>query len=146
MILRRLLVLAMASFVLGLPAYSQPADSPGIGHRATPFDKLQGKNALTDDQKKQLEALSADLYSQVQVKAPAVRAKRVELLNGLTEAKIDTAKLQDLQGQLNSASDDMNNIILQNQIKQMQVLTPEQRVLLRPTAGEASQPSAGSDK
>jgi Spy/CpxP family protein refolding chaperone len=139
MILRRLLVLAMASFVFGLPAYSQPADNPGIAHRGgSPFDKLQGKNALTEDQKKQLETLSSDLYSQVQIKAPAVRAKRMEILNGLTEAKVDPAKLSDLQNQLNSASSDMNNLILQNQIKQMQVLTPEQRALLRPQAGDAA--------
>jgi Spy/CpxP family protein refolding chaperone len=143
MILRRLLVLATASFVFGLPAFSQPADNSGIGHRSSPFDKLQGKNELKEDQKKQLEALSAELYSQVQVKAPAVRAKRMEILNGLTEAKIDAAKLTDLQSQLNSASSDMNTLILQNQIKQMQVLTPEQRALLRPTAAEAGQPAPG---
>ena len=59
----------------------------------------------------------------------------MELLAGLTEAKIDPAKLQDLQNQINSASSDLSNLVLQNQIKQMQVLTPEQRTIIRQAMG-----------
>ncbi len=138
MILRQLIALVTASIVFGMPALSQPADGGGPGHPGSVFDKLTGKNALTDDQKKQLRALSADLITQVNVKAPALRAKRMEILTGLTEPTIDAAKLQSAQTQLNSGTDDVNMLVLQNQIKQMQILTPEQRALLRPTPGEAA--------
>ena len=57
MILRRLIVLGMASFVIGLPALSQPAGEGG----SSPFDKLTGPNKLTEDQTKQLKSLSGDL-------------------------------------------------------------------------------------
>ncbi len=144
MIGRRFLVFLAASVVFSLPAYSQGAGGEGSpdGHARQPmgFDRLQGKYALTTDQRKQLQSLSQELFNQMQAKAPAMRAKKVEILNALTDANVDGAKVQQLQSDMNNQANDMANTILLTQIKQMQLLTPEQRAQLKPTSqdlGEA---------
>lgn len=151
MILRRLMVLAATSFIFTLPAFSQPGAPGGVqggpaGDMHSPagggggFDKLQGKYALSTDQQKQLQDLSTELFGQLREKMPSLHAKRVAILQALTEPKVDVDKLQSLQTGLNTATNAMADAVLQNQIKQMQVLTPEQRQQMRPPENEMKMP------
>jgi len=140
MILRRLIVLSAATLMLALPAISQPAASGGPAPGGGGFDRLTGKYALTPDQEKKLQAQSTQLLSKLQEAMPTLETKRVAVLTALTEAKIDPDKLQSLQTELNTATNTMANAVLQNQIQQMQVLTPEQRAQMRPEASGAKGP------
>jgi Spy/CpxP family protein refolding chaperone len=138
MILRRLIVLSAASLMLALPAISQPAVPGGQAPGGGGFDRLSGKYALTADQETKLQTLSTQLLSKLQEAMPTLETKRVAVLTALTEAKIDPDKLQSLQTELNTATNTMANAVLQNQIQQMQVLTPEQRAQMRPEASAKS--------
>ncbi len=137
MMLRRLIVLSAATVMLALPAKSQPAAPGGAPSGGGGFDHLTGKYALTSDQEKKLQALSTQLLTKLQDAMPTLETKRVAVLTALTEAKIDTEKLQSLQTELNTATNNMANAVLQNQIEQMQVLTPEQRAQMRPDSAGA---------
>lgn len=138
MILRRMLVLSAASAMLALPAMSQPAAPGGPAPGGGGFDHLTGKYALTPDQEKKLQALSTQLLGKLQEAMPTLESKRMAVLTALTDAKIDPDKLQTLQSALNTATNDMANAVLQNQISQMQVLTPEQRAQMKPDAAAAA--------
>ncbi|MDR3612425.1 MAG: periplasmic heavy metal sensor [Candidatus Obscuribacterales bacterium] len=140
MILRRLIVLSAATLMLALPAISQPAAQGGPAPGGGGFDRLTGKYALTPDQEKKLQALSTQLLSKLQEAMPTLETKRMAVLTSLTEAKIDSDKLQSLQTELNTATNNMANAVLQNQIQQMQVLTPEQRAQMKPDAPGAKAP------
>ena len=134
MILRRLTLLSAATLMLALPAMSQPAGPGGAAAGGGGFDHLTGKYALTADQEKKLQTLSTQLLSKLQEAMPTLETKRMAVLNALTEAKVDPDKLQTLQTDLNTATNNMANVVLQNQISQMQVLTPEQRAQMKPDA------------
>jgi Spy/CpxP family protein refolding chaperone len=140
MILRRLIVLSAATLMLALPAISQPAAPGGPAPGGGGFDHLTGKYALTPDQEKKLQTLSTQLLSKLQEAMPTLETKRMAVLTALTEAKIDSDKLQSLQTELNTATNNMANAVLQNQIEQMQVLTPEQRAQMKPDVGGAKAP------
>jgi Spy/CpxP family protein refolding chaperone len=140
MVSRQLVYIALACLTFATPAYSQAGGGKAsdVHHQAMGFERLQGKYALTAEQEQQLQSLSSELVAQLQAKAPAIRAKKLEIIKALTEAKIDSGNIQALQNDMNTASNDFANAILQNQIKQMQILTPEQRAQMRPTDNEMS--------
>lgn len=123
---------ALAVIVTGA-TYAQPGPpqgaGPGQGPRAggPPSRGLQ----LTDEQRTKLEALIKEQRDRARTVRGEVQKLREQLNTELFADKLDEAKIKQLRGELAKAQQDMLGARLDQQTKLAQILTPEQRKLMR---------------
>ena len=92
---------------------------------------LTGANALTDDQLEKMHALKNDFLDQAGPKMVEMFRLHRQMQDGLMAANIDSKSVNDAKTKMVQIKADLENLKLDNKIKAMSVLTPEQRKELR---------------
>jgi Spy/CpxP family protein refolding chaperone len=92
-----------------------------------PFEKLSGKNQLTPDQEQSLYTFEGQFTKSVESKVSDLHSLERQQQDLMTAAQIDTGKVRDMQKQINDTKDTITNMCLDQQLKALDILTPEQR-------------------
>ena len=101
------------------------------GREGGHFGMLQGKYALTAEQEKKLESIRAAFKSEIKPQFEGKKAVRTQMMDLLTAPQIDTAKVNELQNEINSQSARLATLKTQSRLKEMEVLTADQRKELK---------------
>jgi Spy/CpxP family protein refolding chaperone len=86
---------------------------------------------LTDAQAEKIHSLREQFLDVCGPKMLEVRSKQRKLRDVLMSADIDQQQAKNLQSEINSLKDDLNNLKLENRLSYLSVLTPEQRKEIR---------------
>ncbi len=135
---RRLVPLTLAAgllaFVAAPATLAQPGPGPGgrLGQgprfaTPPPTQALQ----LTEEQRTKLDALMSEVRTKAGPIRERVRSLRQQLRTELLADKPDEAKIKQLRGDLAKAEQELTGLRLDQQTRFAQILTPEQRKLLR---------------
>lgn len=136
MTLRRLVTLMLAAGLLVFVAPPATLAQPGPGGRfgqgprfaaSPPIQALQ----LTEEQRTKLDALMSEVRTKAGPLRERVRSLRQQLRTELLADKPDEASLRQLRGDLAKAEQELMGLRLDQQTRFAQILTPEQRKLLR---------------
>lgn len=96
-----------------------------------PFQRLSGKYELTAQQQQSLYDFEAQFVKQVQAKMTDLLSLQRQEQDLMCAAQIDPSKVRDMQKQINDSRDAISNHCLEQQLKALDILTPDQRNELR---------------
>ncbi len=92
-----------------------------------PFQKLSGKTALTPEQEQSLYTFEGQFMKLVEPKITNLHSLQRQQQDLMTAAQVDPAKVKDLQNQINNVRNEITGLCLDQQLKALDILTPEQR-------------------
>jgi Spy/CpxP family protein refolding chaperone len=95
------------------------------------FGSLKGDAALTDEQWEKMHSLKNEFLDKLGPKMVESMSLERHLKDVLTSGDIDLKKANELKGKLASVKTELANLKIDNQIKAMAILTPEQRKAIR---------------
>jgi Spy/CpxP family protein refolding chaperone len=104
-----------------------PPPPPGMGLMVLPLGELD----LSDDQTEKLAALKADAMDKAGPAMLKVHALERQFRSALVQPEISRDQLARVQGQLAAQKQALDAIFSDNLVASAQVLTPEQRQVLR---------------
>lgn len=117
----------------GGPAMCPPGAKGGFpkhGKNWCPLTKLEGANALTDDQYQKLYDIKTQFITTIVPKGLSMYSQIQKMKDLLTAGDTDMKAIRDLQRQIASGTSDLSMCVMDSLITVDQVLTPAQRVEL----------------
>lgn len=121
------MVIGFANMPMPMPTLGAGRMCPSSG--GCPL--MSGENALTDEQFEKMHSLKNAMLDKVGPKMAELSSLERQLKDVLTGASIDSKKAAELKNKITQAKSDQASIKVEHQIAMAEVLTAEQRKIMR---------------